>query len=209
MEETMILFMIAGSIIYDIGHYLTFYPTIILNNKEGLPKQNHNYFYVTNDRDARLLKKYDKIIISDQELEYADYVIGRDVLIISPEDLLYILSDINQFNNKFISVKLYDADYLQTDYLDFDVEIKIVRDENNFIKDNMLNIGVVGSFENWQKVPIVNEQYIPVNTNITVPFYIYIKLLRTLPYIQIDLYTDLISAYTRFLREKYNIIIEV
>lgn len=205
----MILFMIAGSIIYDIGHYLTFYPTIILNNKEGLPKQNHNYFYVTNDRDARLLKKYDKIIISDQELEYADYVIGRDVLIISPEDLLYILSDINQFNNKFISVKLYDADYLQTDYLDFDVEIKIVRDENNFIKDNMLNIGVVGSFENWQKVPIVNEQYIPVNTNITVPFYIYIKLLRTLPYIQIDLYTDLISAYTRFLREKYNIIIEV
>lgn len=205
----MILFMIAGSIIYDIGHYLTFYPTIILNNKEGLPKQNHNYFYVTNDKDARLLKKYDKIIISDQELEYADYVIGRDVLIISPEDLLYILSDINQFNNKFISVKLYDADYLQTDYLDFDVEIKIVRDENNFIKDNMLNIGVVGSFENWQKVPIVNEQYIPVNTNITVPFYIYIKLLRTLPYIQIDLYTDLISAYTRFLREKYNIIIEV
>lgn len=205
----MILFMIAGSIIYDIGHYLTFYPTIILNNKEGLPKQNHNYFYVTNDRDARLLKKYDKIIISDQELEYADYVIGRDVLIISPEDLLYILSDINQFNNKFISVKLYDVDYLQTDYLDFDVEIKIVRDENNFIKDNMLNIGVVGSFENWQKVPIVNEQYIPVNTNITIPFYIYIKLLRTLPYIQIDLYTDLISAYTRFLREKYNIIIAV
>lgn len=201
--------MIAGSIIYDIGHYLTFYPTIILNNKEGLPKQNHNYFYVTNDRDARLLKKYDKIIISDQELEYADYVIGRDVLIISPEDLLYILSDINQFNDKFISVKLYDADYLQTDYLDFDVEIKIVRDENNFIKDNMLNIGVVGSFENWQKVPIVNEQYIPVNTNITVPFYIYIKLLRTLPYIQIDLYTDLISAYTRFLREKYNIIVDV
>lgn len=201
--------MIAGSIIYDIGHYLTFYPTIILNNKEGLPKQNHNYFYVTNDRDARLLKKYDKIIISDQELEYADYVIGRDVLIISPEDLLYILSDINQFNDKFISVKLYDVDYLQTDYLDFDVEIKIVRDENNFIKDNMLNIGVVGSFENWQKVPIVNEQYIPVNTNITVPFYIYIKLLRTLPYIQIDLYTDLISAYTRFLREKYNIIVDV
>lgn len=205
----MILFMIAGSIIYDIGHYLTFYPTIILNNKEGLPKQNHNYFYVTNDRDARLLKKYDKIIISDQELEYADYVIGRDVLIISPEDLLYILSDINQFNDKFISVKLYDVDYLQTDYLDFDVEIKIVRDENNFIKDNMLNIGVVGSFENWQKVPIVNEQYIPVNTNITIPFYIYIKLLRTLPYIQIDLYTDLISAYTRFLREKYNIIVDV
>ena len=205
----MILFMIAGSIIYDIGHYLTFYPTIILNNKEGLPKQNHNYFYVTNDKDARLLKKYDKIIISDQELEYADYVIGRDVLIISPEDLLYILSDINQFNDKFISVKLYDADYLQTDYLDFDVEIKIVRDENNFIKDNMLNIGVVGSFENWQKVPIVNEQYIPVNTNITIPFYIYIKLLRTLPYIQIDLYTDLISAYTRFLREKYNIIVDV
>lgn len=205
----MVLFMIAGSIIYDVGHYLTFYPTIILNNKKDLPKQNHNYFYVTNNRDAKLLKKYNKIIVSDQELEYVDYVIGRDILIISPEDLLYILSDINQFNNKFISVKLYDIDYLQTDYLDFDVEIRIVRDENNFIKDNMLNIGVVGSFENWQKVPIVNEQYIPVNTNITIPFYIYIKLLRTLPYIQVDLYTDLISAYIKFLREKYNIIVNI
>lgn len=202
------LSMIAGSIIFDAGHYLTFYPTIILN-KEGIPKQQHNYFYVTNKHEVKLLKKYNKIVVSDQDFEDVDYVIGRDIWIINPEDLLYILSDIQQFENKFISVKLKDVDYLQTDYIDFNVEIKIVREENAFIKDNLLNIGVVGSFENWSRIPIINEQYIPVNTNIVVPFYIYIKLMRTLPNIQIELYTDLITAYIRYLKSRYNIEIQI
>lgn len=204
----MNLSMIAGSIIYDIGHYLTFYPTIILN-KEGLPKQHHNYFYVTNEKDAKLLKKYNKIVVSEYKINYVDYVIGQDILTVNPENFLYILSDIQQFKDKFISIKLKDIDYLQTDYIDFNVEVKIIRDENSFVKNNLLNIGVIGSFENWSKVPIINEQYIPVNTNIVIPFYIYVKLLRTIPNIQIDLYTNLITAYTRYLKEKYNITIQV
>lgn len=200
--------MILGSIIFEYGQYLTFYPTIILN-KEGLPKQHHNYFYVTNDRDAKLLKKYNKITVSENSFDSIDYVIGKDVLIVDPDSFLYILSDLQQFKDKFISIKLRDIDYLQTDYLDFNVEIKIIREENSFVKDNLLNIGILGSFENWNKVPIINEQYIPVNTNITVPFYIYVKLLRTIPNIQIDLYTDLAVAYTRYLKDKYNINIQI
>lgn len=204
----MNLSMIAGSIIYNIGYYLTFYPTIILN-REGLSKQHHNYFYVTNEKDAKLLKKYNKVIVSDYNFNYVDYVIGQDILIVNPENFLYILSDIQQFKDKFISIKLKDVDYLQTDYVDFNVEIKITRDENSFIKNNLLNIGIMGSFENWSKVPIINEQYIPVNTNINVPFYIYVKLLRTIPNIQIDLYTDLTTAYIRYLKEKYGINIQM
>lgn len=206
--KTMKLSMIAGSIIYDFGHYLTFYPTIILN-KDGLPKQYHNYFYVTNEKDAKLLKKYNKTTVSDYNFDYIDYVIGQDILTVEPENFLYILSDIYQFNNKFISIKLKNTNYLQTDYIDFNVEIKIIREENSFVKDNLLNIGVIGSFENWSKVPIINEQYIPVNTNIVVPFYIYIKLLRTLPNMQIELYTDLTTAYIKYLKEKYNIIMRI
>lgn len=204
----MNLSMIAGSIIYNNGHYLTFYPTIILN-KNGLSKQPHNYFYVANKQDAKLLKRYNKITVSEYEFEGVDYIIGRDILILTVEDFLYILSDLQQFKDKFISVRLKDIDYLHTEYIDFNVEIKIIREENSFIKDNMLNIGVVGSFENWSKVPIINEQYIPVNTNIVVPFYIYVKLLRTLPNIQIELYTDLTTAYIQYLKNKYGIEIKI
>lgn len=205
-----------GSILLEKGYYLTITPTIILHEKY---KHNSlNYVYTDNYFEYNMFKRLNKKIIS-KTISDADYLLNRDIIYFDIIEFKNIfLKNMYEYKNKFIAIKLADnikSEYLENgldiyyQYIDFPVDIEIEDlDERNNTKFGYkgINVGLLGDFENWSKINLIDGLYIPLNTPLRLPFYLYIKLINKVSKTyNIKLNTNLEYVFTLYLKEYFDI----
>lgn len=189
-----------GSILLNNGQYLTLYPTIIPNNK-----LNISYYYTNDLSEIILAKKVGKTVISEIEDDNVDIVINKDIVFVSPIEFINIIDNLDEYKDKYLAIYVKDDNIIKYSYIDFNISI-IIRQENQFLNYvNGINAGVLGDMENWRKLKLNDGLYIPTNTVFDIPFYLYIRLITVMPDLNIEILTDIKTAYKQYIKDIFGI----